>query len=277
MPIAENKPSTATESELIELLTIRSTDSNSAIVSEQKSNYAGYPADPEFQLTGAFSNPMVDAALPLLGLAMRLRTLNTLGDIPGLYRNVHNQITTILEKLRLLPYEPAQLLAYSYALCLHLDETVMGTSWGKHSDWSQQSLLSDFHQETWGGEKFFTVLSRMMQEPSRYQDVLEFMYLCLCVGLKGKYGIQPKGDEGLQALIVKLHRLIRELRGPVPEQLSAPLNNVVPRNFRLNRQWPWWSPLLATAVALAALYGLYSYRLHVVTAEVLRSLDGVLQ
>jgi type VI secretion system protein ImpK len=276
MPIAEDKQSFATEPDLNGLLKLRSTDSNSAIVSAEKSGYAGYPADPEFQLNGAFTNPMVDAAMPLFGLAMRLRTLDNPGDIPGLYRNVHTQITSILERLRLLPYEPAQLLAYSYALCLHLDETVMGTSWGKHSDWSQRSLLSDFHQETWGGEKFFTLLSRMMLEPSRYQDVLEFMYLCLCVGLKGKYGIQPKGDEALQALIVKLHRLIRELRGPAPERLSAPLNNVAPRNFRMNRQWPWWSPLLATAVALAALYGMYSYRLHLITTEVLQSLDGVL-
>ncbi|MCV9920359.1 type IVB secretion system protein IcmH/DotU [Pseudomonas sp. BT-42-2] len=245
--------------------------------SEAPADYPGYPADPQFQLRGAFSNLMIDAAMPLFGLAMRLQTLDDHQDIKQLYKDVHNQITCVLAELRQHNYEPAHLLAYSYSLCLYLDETVMSTPWGKNSSWSQQPLLSDFHQETWGGEKFFTVLSRMMLEPQRYQQVLEFMYLCLCMGLKGKYAILPKGDEALQSLIVKLHRQIRELRGPVPEYLSDPLTNVAPRNFRMNRQWPWWSPLVISAVALAALYAFYSYRLHVITTEVLQSLNRILQ
>ncbi|MBF8720372.1 DotU family type IV/VI secretion system protein [Pseudomonas guariconensis] len=234
-------------------------------------------ADPDFQLRGGFSNPMVDAAMPLLGLAIRLRTLDRHDDIAGLRNDVHNQVAIVLEEMSQHAYEPAHLLAYSYALCLYLDESVMGTPWGKSSVWSQRTLLSDFHQETWGGEKFFTVLSRMMQEAQRYQDVLEFMYLCLCIGLKGKYGAAPKGDQALQALITQLHRLIRELRGPTPESLSDPLSNVAPRNFRMKRQWPWWSPLLISAVVIGMMYGYYSYRLHLVTREVLESLNGILQ
>ncbi|WP_312154360.1 type IVB secretion system protein IcmH/DotU [Pseudomonas sp.] len=236
-----------------------------------------YAADPQFQLRGAFSNQMIDAAMPLFGLAMRLQTLDGHSDIAQLYKQVHNQINQILEEMRQHAYEPTQLLAYSYSLCLYLDETVMRTDWGKNSSWSQQPLLSDFHQETWGGEKFFTVLSRMMQEPRRFQDVLEFMYMCLCMGLMGKYAIDPKGDEAVQALIVKLHAIIRELRGPTPEFFADSSHNVAPRNFRMQRQWPWWSPLLISAMALAALYGFYSYRLQMITDEVLQSLNGILQ
>lgn len=235
-----------------------------------------YPADPDFQLRGGYTNPMVDAAMPLFGLVMRLRTLDQLPNITTVQAQVRNQITTILEEMRQYTYEPAQLLAYSYALCLYLDEAVMQRPWGKNSSWSHEPLLSIFHHETWGGEKFFTVLSRMLQEPQRYKDVLEFMYLCLCLGLKGKYGIAPKGDEALQALIGKLYRVIRELRGPLPEHLCEPLAQVAPSNYRMNRQWPWWSPLAIGAVLMAAVYGLYSYRLHRVTAEVLHSLNGVL-
>ncbi|MFK0095122.1 DotU family type IV/VI secretion system protein, partial [Pseudomonas sp. NPDC090592] len=33
----------------------------------------GYPADPEFQIRGAFENLMLDAANPLFGLVIRLR------------------------------------------------------------------------------------------------------------------------------------------------------------------------------------------------------------
>ncbi len=140
-----------------------------------------------------------------------------------------------------------------------------------------EPLLSIFHDETWGGEKFFTVLSRLMQEPKRYQDVLEFMYFALCLGLKGKYAIAPKGEESLNALIHQLHGIIRELRGPTPEEVCDPYTNVAPRNFRMSRIWPWWSPLVISAIAMAVAYGIYSYRLHLITTEVLESLNGILQ
>lgn len=128
----------------------------------------GYPADPEFQIRGGYDNPMVDAAMPLFGLVMRLRTLDELPNIEEVYAKVRNQISTIQEEMRQHAYEASQQLAYSYALCLHLDEAVMGRPWGRNSCWSQKPLLSVFHHETWGGEKVFTVLSRMMQETPRY-------------------------------------------------------------------------------------------------------------
>lgn len=242
-----------------------------------KSCDAGYPADPEFQLRGGYANPMVDAAMPLFGLVIRLRTLDALPNINDVHKQVRNQIDNILEEMRQHAYEPAQLLAYSYALCLYMDEAVMERPWGKNCCWSQAPLLSIFHHETWGGEKFFTVLSRLMQEPKHYQDTLEFMYLCLCLGLKGKYAIAPKGEETINALIKQLYGVIRELRDPVPEEVCDPYSNVAPRNFRMNRQWPWWSPLVISAVAMAVAYGVYSYRLHLITTEVLESLNSILQ
>ncbi|RWU17034.1 type VI secretion system protein [Pseudomonas alkylphenolica] len=239
--------------------------------------FEGYLADPDFQLRGGYANLMVDAAMPLFGLVMRLRTLDALPNIKEVHQQVHNQISNIREELHQHGYEPAQLLAFSYGLCLYIDEAAMERPWGKSSCWSQKPLLSIFHDETRGGEKFFTVLSRLMQEPQRYQDVLEFMYLVLCLGLKGKYAIAPKGQETLNGLIQQLHGIIRELRGPMPEGVCDPYSNVAPRNFRMKRQWPWWSPLVISVLVMAVGYGIYSYRLQLITAEVLESLNGILQ
>ncbi|AYN10005.1 type IVB secretion system protein IcmH/DotU [Pseudomonas sp. DCB_CB] len=252
---------------------------STASAQEQKPEpaYQGYPADPEFQLRGGCANLMLDAAAPLFGLVMRLRTLDELPNIKDVHQQVRIQIDSIREEIRQHGYEPAQLLAYSYGLCLYIDEAVMDRPWGKSSCWSHEPLLSIFHDETWGGEKFFTVLSRLMQEPKRYQDVLEFMYFALCLGLKGKYAIAPKGEESLNALIHQLHGVIRELRGPTPEEVCDPYTNVAPRNFRMSRIWPWWSPLVISAIAMAVAYGIYSYRLHLITTEVLESLNGILQ
>ncbi|MBK4998185.1 DotU family type IV/VI secretion system protein [Pseudomonas sp. S31] len=236
-----------------------------------------YAADPDFALRGGYANQMIDAAIPLFGLVMRLRTLDDLPHIAEVHKQVRNEVSNILDEMRQQTYEPAHLLAYSYALCLYLDEAVMTRPWGTPSCWSHEPLLSIFHHETSGGDKIFTVLSRLMQEPKRYLDVIEFIYMCLCLGLKGKYGIAPKGDESLNQLIKKVHGVIREVRGPVPEPTHDPLTNVAPRHYRMSRQWPWWSPLVISVLAMAVAYGIYSYRLHLITTEVLESLNGVLQ
>lgn len=236
-----------------------------------------YPLDPEFQLRGTFSNPMVDAAMALFGLSIRLHTLDEHHDVAKLYDDVSNQIRTILEEIRQLDYDDASFKTYSYCLCLFMDETVMGKSWGVNSVWGHGSLLSEFHKETWGGEKFFTLLERMSSEAAKYQDVLEFMYFCVCLGLKGKYAVQDKGDDELQRIIAKLQRIIRELRGPVAQHLTQPMANVAPRNLRISRQWPWWSPWLIASALLTGIYTAYSLRLNAISQEVLRSLDNILK
>lgn len=234
------------------------------------------PPDPEFQLRGAFANPMLDAAMALFGLSFRLATLDNHEQVEKLYGDVSNQIRTVLEEVRQLEYDDASFKAYSYALCLFMDETVMGRPWGMRSIWSHHPLLSEFHKETWGGEKFFTLLERLSAEAAKYQDVVEFMYFCVCLGLKGKYAVHDKGDEEIQKIITRLQRIIRELRGPTPQRLTDPLANVAPRNVRISRQWPWWSPWLAAGVLLTGIYALYVLRLNAITQQVLQSLDNVL-
>ena len=234
-------------------------------------------ASEEFALRGVFSNPMVDAAGALFGLAIRLRALDTSPDIAKLYSDVSIQIRTILEEIRQHDYDDASLKAYSYSLCLFMDERVMGRPWGVESVWSERSLLSQFHSETWGGEKFFTLLTRMSTEAAKYQHVLEFMYFAVALGLRGKYAVHEKGDDEIQKIIVRLHCIIRALRGPVGEHLTAPLSNVAPRHLRLNHQWPWWSPWLVAGALLAALYTAYSIRLNSITAQVLESLAPILK
>lgn len=235
-----------------------------------------YPHDPEFHLRGAFNNPLLDAAMALFGLSFRLATLDHHRNVQKLYDDVSNQIRSVLEEVRQLGYDDASFKAYSYSLCLFMDETVMSRPWGVKSIWSHHPLLSEFHKETWGGEKFFTLLERMATEAAKYQDVLEFMYFCVCLGLKGKYAVHDKGDEQLQKIISRLQRLIRELRGPTPQQLTDPLANVAPRDFRIHRQWPWWSPWLVASALLTGIYAVYAWRLNAVTQQVLMSLENIL-
>lgn len=232
--------------------------------------------DPLFSMRGHSLNRLIDAAQPLFGLVIAMRRSEA-SDADGLYRKVRDQITTIGEEIRLAGYDTITQLTYRYALCAFIDEAVMATAWGRASNWQDCSLLSYHHNETWGGEKFFTVLERMQMDPTRYQEILEFKYMCLCLGFQGKYGAQPNTQEVLNDLIVKLHRILRQLRGPAPERLFDEPSTVVSRGYRLPRLLPLWVPWALAVIVLTGVYFYFSISLEQSTEQVLRSLDFILQ
>ncbi|MBH3474059.1 MULTISPECIES: type IVB secretion system protein IcmH/DotU, partial [Pseudomonas] len=205
-------------------------------------------------------------------------TLDDLPNIAYVHKTVQNQVSNIREEIQQHGYPIVHQEVYSYALCLYLDEAVMSRPWGNNSCWSHEPLLSIFHDETQGGEKIFVLLERVMQAPKEFQDVLEFLYYCFCLGLRGKHALDPKCEDIINALISRMHTVIRELRGPLPQEVCDPYTNVVHCPHRPRRwEWPWWSPLVISAVAMVCAYSYYSYRLDLLTAEVLESLDAILQ
>ncbi|MBF8672794.1 DotU family type IV/VI secretion system protein, partial [Pseudomonas putida] len=60
----------------------------------------GYPADPGFQLRGGFANLMLDAANPLFGLVIRLRTLDDLPNIEQVHKTLQTQVSAIREEIQ---------------------------------------------------------------------------------------------------------------------------------------------------------------------------------
>ena len=120
------------------------------------------------------------------------------------------------------------------------------------------------------------MVSRLSLEPQKFRDVLEFLYLCLCLGFKGKYRIRHDGGEELQRVTEKLHRMLRGLRGDAPDAFGDRRRNVVSRRYGFQRNIAWWVPWAAVAVVLAVAYAIYAVRLHGISAEVVRALDTVL-
>ncbi|AMN81319.1 MULTISPECIES: type IVB secretion system protein IcmH/DotU [Pseudomonas] len=230
----------------------------------------------EFHLRGHSLNPLVDVAMPLFGLVIRLRRTEVYAPVEQLQGHLTNQIKVMLEELRQHDYSEAELRVFSYVLCVFVDEAVLATPWGSGSIWQAKSLLSTFHQETWGGETFFTLLIRLQETPQQYRDVLLLMYLCLCLGFKGQYSVQTQGDQALQQVISRLQGVIDALHEPAPAHLTRPLDNVAPRHYQMNRQWPWWTPwAVGTALCVGA-YVFFAVRLNSMTEQVMQSLETIL-
>lgn len=92
-----------------------------------------------------------------------------------------------------------------YALCTLLDETISSTSWGEVG-WASMSLLLHFHGESHGGERFFSLLEQLQQNEPHDRQVLTLFYLCLALGLEGRYRIQPNGEQQLEKIRQTLYR-----------------------------------------------------------------------
>ena len=234
--------------------------------------------DQWFKLRGNSLNPLIDAATPLFGLILRIQDLEQYDNIDQLYNRVQGDIAAIHEEIRKHEknYDEPTQLSYRYCLCAFIDETVMATTWGTQSIWAQRSLLSSYHEETWGGEKVFVILERMLMEPERYPDMLEFLYLCLTLGFKGKYGVIENGREQLETLIKKLHQVLREQKGDPAEHLIAPTDNISQKKYKVKRQLPLWSIWLGLGIVLVSAYSYYAITLDNITKNVVQELDQIL-
>ncbi len=235
-----------------------------------------YDIDVGFRLRGHSLNPLLDAATPLFGLVIRARRMTDHDQIPQLYVRVRDEITVILEEIKQAGYDGPTQLAYSYCLCAFVDEAIMATQWGSHSIWAERSMLSVHHDETWGGEKFFTILSRMLLEPDKYQDMLELGYYCLGLGFRGKYGVQFDGAAQLQTIMRKLHETLRDMRGDPKEALQNSQQHLKPTRYGFTRYRPLWLHWLVSGGIVLIAYGLYQNTLSDLTAQVLKQLASML-
>ncbi|QNI01809.1 DotU family type IV/VI secretion system protein [Halomonas sp. SH5A2] len=221
-----------------------------------------------FRLRGHNLNPLVDAASSLLGMVVRVRQLDESGDIERLYRQVVDEIAAIEIELTEQGYDRATLLAYRYVLCSFIDEAVMGMPWGRQSKWAEHSLLTRFHNETWGGEKVFSILARLQQEPQRYRDMLAFIYLCLCLGFEGRYRVMSHGREEYEQIVRALGDQLNSLEEPGEEALTHPLDNVVEGHQRRSSHFPTWGIFALFGIAMVGVYWGFSWSLDQQEAQI---------
>lgn len=229
-----------------------------------------------FQLRGGGINPLIDAANPLLGMALRIRHLSHCDNVQGIYKQCVEEVKSLEIELIEKGYEHAIILTFRYVLCAFIDEAVMSTSWGADSVWVEHSLLIRFHNETWGGDKVFTILSRLDKEPERYRLLLEFIFVCLCLGFEGRYKVMDRGRENHEKVIANLYQTLRNLSGNEQPELLATTEHVEKTQYRVSRQWPVWSVPLGFFVALSITFLFYIIQLNNKSANVLEKLHQIL-
>jgi len=157
------------------------------------------------------ANPLARAANPVLNLVPQIRNTEQVGDIAALRDVLIEAIRDFERRARQAGIAPETIIGARYCLCTLLDETAALTPWGGSGIWSRHGMLVSFHNETWGGEKFFQLLSKLAQAPQQHRDLLGLMYACICLGLQGRFRIVDNGLAQLETLRQRLWTILRDL------------------------------------------------------------------
>ena len=226
-------------------------------------------------LTGTGLNPLVDAASILLALSVQLRNTASQPDVEGLHNHVVRLVRQFESRAQKLGADPGSILAARYVLCTYFDEVVLTTPWGSDSVWTAQTLLSTFHNETRGGEKFFQILERMCREPSRNIHMLELIHIILSLGFKGKYAVQERGRDRLEEIQDGLFRVLRMQKGDFERDLSPHWRGVEDRRNVLVKYVPLWVIAAVSGVLLLVTYAAFRLILENSAAPVYEILSRI--
>ena len=199
-------------------------------------------------------NPLVANASVLLNTVPTIRRTMHHPDPAGLREYLLRAITEFEQRARAAGASPEHVLISRYALCTMIDEAVANMPWGASPEWVQQSLLVTLHREGFGGEKFFLLLEKAMEDPRRNIDLLELMYVCIALGFEGRYSVIENGRQQLDVLRDRLHNVIRRERGEFERDLSGKWRGVQRVATPLVRRLSAWIVLAAVALLLFVIY-----------------------
>lgn len=282
------------------------TPSNSFKVVAAANNYKStdyvYNQDKQEITLGEFTsgiNPLIRCASKLFLEIAKLKRSGLVTQLETLRNRLESEIRGFNSQAVASSIPASQINAAQYLLCTALDESVVNAlevakkSQIKNkinnneekyeiknnslkenlneSDWQGNSLLSTFHKDTWGGEVFFDVLARAMEQPVGRLFLLEFIYLLLSFGFEGKYRIQDyKGLLTIESLRDQIYRQIRLLRGEPKIDLSpmpSPIINTKKKCAHVSMLMVISILILCFTVTFTGFYHILNKKRHIILAQ----------
>ena len=229
-----------------------------------------------FQTTHGL-NPLVNAASVLIAVFEKTKQAVSHPDIGGLHQRLVNEIKSFEKRAKEQGIASEIVLSARYILCTILDEAVLNTPWGCESAWHQRSLLSLFHNETSGGEKFYILLDRLRQSPAENLDILELFYICLSVGFEGQYRLSPRGKESIEQLRGELFNIIRTHRGEYERALSQNWQGLGRIKNSMAQYIPTWVVASIVGAILLTSYSGFRYWLYDSSVPVVSKLEKIIR
>ena len=199
-------------------------------------------------------NPLIEAAKPVFILANSMQQTTSQLSTDSIINKLSLLINNFEENAEKNGAKYDAIQAAKYCLCTFVDELAVRAGWADET-WSKNSLLVSFYDETWGGERFFEIIQNLKQDSDKNIDLLEFMYLCLQFGYKGKYQVLNNGELEIDKIKKDLLALIHSKRPDQTVNLFKH-NPIITNNIQRKRRLaiPLWVVGVLGAVALGVGY-----------------------
>lgn len=231
--------------------------------------------DTSYFKTSRGLNPLVNAAATLIAVFEKTRSSLSHPDVGGLHQRLVREIKLFEKQATEIGIKPEIVLSARYCVCAALDEAVLNTPWGSESAWPQRTLLSVFHNETSGGEKFFQILQRMLESPAENLDILELMYIFLSLGFEGKYRVIHRGRDMIEQLRDELYTAIRRQTGDYERSLSPHWQGLGKTRKSLTNYLPIWVVASILGAVLLISYSGFRVWLFESSSPVVEQLDEI--
>jgi type VI secretion system protein ImpK len=202
----------------------------------------------------AGQSPLLQIAAPLLTAATRIRSTPDHANVEGLRSALAEAIRKVERDARARGLPNDQIVAARYILCTYVDECASSTPWGGAGAWAAQSLLVQFHNEAWGGEKVFALLAKLSEDVGRNRSLLELIYCVISLGFEGRYRVAHNGRALLEDLREKLALMLRQHSGTPLAELSPKWAGAAGAGQRLRDGIPVWVVATAAALLLALVF-----------------------
>jgi type VI secretion system protein ImpK len=200
------------------------------------------------------SNPIVQAAAPLLILLGRLRQMIIEMDAVPLMQHVSHSISGFEKSVLAAGVSEDQATIAKYALCATADDIVQNLPGTEKHVWLQYSMLAQFFGVRTSGTGFFDKIRQLNANPSLYFDLLELIHACLSLGFEGQYRSAMGGDIELQRVRRDVYNTLKTVRGGAPADLSPRWRGLQTKRQTLGEGIPLWSIGGVLAGLLAGLY-----------------------
>lgn len=183
-----------------------------------------------------------------------------MGSVETLRARLIEHIETFTETLTQYEVDNSQIMIARYILCTVSDELISSTYWGKDNNWSNNSLLGYFYNETYGGDKFFQILDQLFRSSSKYIHLLELMYVSLSLGFEGRYRIHHRGKMEVDSIRENLYRQIKMIKGHSTQAFYVP-HKISNTQNKLIYKTPYNILVIGISVMLLLVYGVLTFSL----------------
>jgi len=178
-------------------------------------------------------------------IAQLINKTNT--DFKKFQKILSNELQNFEEEISVNHYDEDLSFAICYALNICANEMIHAHFPGKkkHASASKQTIATD-------QERFSTTLEKLCQNPPKFIDIIEFIYVCL------NLQCGTKSNNPWQQTTDCLYQLVRSQRGEIEKRLSFLMPQVIHHPTTLKNKsifFPIFEALLMTSLIL---FGMYS-------------------